>query len=255
MNDKLKEKIIDEFELQIAEINSHLSRKTGHFLISYLDKDILNLIIEHIENIKNIKFKHLKDFTESSRLEKNIIPIFYIKKRSKSFFNASIYNLMEISKKRLVIFTTQNSSLLDVFERRIRSRFSHKIVFIQYSKEFSGFIPPSFQNFNKHDIMKKYSIPKYEFINTLNILTSIHFAVLLLCRRNTVNYLDVASKFNRFVISVRELSKTNNSIVVSAFYDLLEYELIRENGEWVCDFEIVKSFIRENQPIYVQRLL
>lgn len=151
-------------------------------------------------------------------------------------------------------------------ERRIRSRFNHKIIFLPYLhsdtvRKILGLecISPNTiktcDKVIKEFLMKKYKVKKYELDDLYSLLPPLHLSILILCEKIPLSNINIVDEFRKFTLKCKVLKNTSEIDVMNAYFDVLDSDLIDKRGRFKQDFDLFKNFIKKNNPYYIKSLL
>ncbi|ORD97326.1 hypothetical protein HERIO_802 [Hepatospora eriocheir] len=227
------------------QINNYLSKSNSQLLITSTDKFLLNNILKEYINVRLSNYIEITDNKTINQIKGNPTYKYYI--LYLDYFNVSkfitnLYYLIELPQNNNchLILVTTNCQVLNLFEKRIRSRFENNIIFIKTksnskSDEITNFI-------NKYDL-KEYSV---SFI--LELLEPIHLFMIYLVNKYNISKKSIISKFKEY--SIQEFKSVSSIKILYSYYDLIEFKVISESGSILIDLTEYKNFIRSSSKLY-----
>lgn len=230
---QLKPQILDFYKKELTSIKE-LIKKESHFLIFCQDRYLLDLIINQF----NETFVNLD-------LEKNM---------------KKIYQYLE--SEDLKIFFSSRVTCIDEQERRNRSRFNHKIVYLKplslekYEK-LNGLaeeykIDFSVKHLFKRNLQLKYKIEDERIL--YDVLTPLHFVILSIYGKN-FDETNLKELSHYKIMQIKQLSKFDFpiQIIEKRIQELKDMGFFNKLVERKR-MEDLKNFVNSNCCLYLKEL-
>lgn len=276
---------IDKFEDLKELISSVFETEKGQCLIVGLDSALLSYA-------KNIIYKpgyeSIDVTTQKDESPENKIFFINLNETNSMIYQSLIYYYLELpsSYNCFVCLISNNCRCLDFFEKRVRSRFKNKIIFIPYLDVNEPIDPYLFyigtEKYNVQlflgeksqskckikdvtnssieqrfiqSLMNKYNLESYSLEFHMDLFNPIHFALIILSRKRKLKYKNCISLFREFIIPYNELKAISNNDIYFSFCDLLSSGFINSYGELIVDFSEIKDYISLKCPQYLKSML
>jgi origin recognition complex subunit 4 len=274
MEKKIQMAISKEFKKEITEITKLFNKSNGHMLLVGMDPYITGVVLDKV-----IHFGESRDITPI-RINRNIkkrressegLFIIHIDEHISSTYQKILYFYLELSKKRkncYVMFVSNSCLCLDSLEKRVISRFNHRMVFLSYisyktykllagskDSKYSYEVNPSIDELINNITRMKYGIRKVEIENIFELLNPIHFAILFVSTTKSVSIINVVSEFRKMASKANELGGTTEIGILNAYYDLVDFGMIDKRGRFASDHHGFVNFVKQRSPLYLRRLL
>lgn len=220
----------------LENILNLFDNQSDQFLIVGLDKDELNEVVDKI--IDNVEYKAVRVKGKKDTSPDGKLFIIDLENTASMSYQALLYYYLELPLHyNCFICLVSNSSLcLNSFEKRVRSRFKHKIFFIPKSKE--------------EEPVKNFSL-KFLF----EMFNPMHLALIILCHKKKISESNCYEMFKQMVLKANMLRSAAEYDILCCYYDLLECRIINKAGTVIVDYNEFKDFISKNAPLYVKDLL
>ncbi|ORD94216.1 hypothetical protein ECANGB1_1037 [Enterospora canceri] len=185
---------------------------------------------------------------------------------STSMQNQSLlYYYLELSLKHncFVCLTSTSVQCLNTFEKRVRSRFKHKIFVLGYEENKEA--DDELAHYKEHkslkqdteifEFHKKYKLEFYSVEFVCDLMEPLHFVILniLKKKKRRVKSNGIYEVFKE--ANVIELGCSDHMDVLYAYYDLMEFRLISDMGEILIDFCEYEEYVKANCAQFVRDLL
>lgn len=244
-------------ESNLTNIYQLLQNKAGQFLVLSPDEDLLEIASNMLA--KHSKYKIVRVIAE--RDQKPARKIFLINlhnKRSISYQSLLYYYLELPLRFNCFVGLFSSSSLcLNYFEKRVLSRFNHRIAFIPYFDSFpsGSYLHPSLQSIQNHQLIKKYDLEEFTLGFLFDLFEPLHIAMLVLSSKRKLKITNCISEFRNFVVHISELKGVSNTEIFNKYCDLQDSGMISQSGELLADISELKEFVQRNSPVYLKRLV
>lgn len=255
--------IINEYSKQFNIIKSFLELKNGNILFAAHDPLVLSTFISQIMEYAHSKGHVYKnDCTAASQIRDNVN--LYIINLDTYKDQRSLYAYLDRSRVSisLILYST-SVKCLDKLEKRVRSRFEHRVVFLpflnteQYAKYSCGENAcgnTSIASLCAKLLKSKHTIKDVCILDIYKILSMAHIAILILSKVKSVTNVNLIKEFKKFN-NQPALKAVENKFLSEAFSDLIDISLIDVRGGFSGDWEMLRKYILEVCPVYVQNLL
>ncbi|KAL6121655.1 hypothetical protein NUSPORA_01392 [Nucleospora cyclopteri] len=291
------------------EINSKKSRQ---FLIISPDELVLEETVEKIKKqvikedkrSKNerrspfIEFKWVGNVEKTEDASKCDNKVFIIELLTKTTmqYQSLLYYYLELPLKYncFIILLSNSSQCLNSLEKRVKSRFKHKIYSIKYcnieiienkseenvknkgvaseigiNSKTTDFLE-QLNHYNHYKLFKsgledfeiykfhiKYQLDFYSVEFICNLLENLHFVLLIVSFNTNIKSNTVIEDFKKFIVkyNVNEFKKIRNIDIMHSYYDLVEFKLIASNGESLIEKNEIRNYVINNCPLYLKKLI
>lgn len=268
IEERIDNVIRNEFSTQITEIQQLVAQKSTHFVLCYLDCWILKTVLLCVaekarRQICTIEAR--KDIAEA--VDKKCMLVVHIDKLKALSQQAVIYELLETSMRGTSLILVTNSCMaIDNLEKRVRSRLSHRTVFLKYlSAEAiqelvsdNGIVSstvPTCEVVLKEHLQRKYKIARYELGTLYAMLSPLHLCIVVMCAYRATKHTNAVEEFRKFTLTCKELKRVVSMDVLNAYFDVLNSGLVDKGGHFLADFDELKAFVRKKAPLYVKSFL
>ncbi|KAI5149199.1 hypothetical protein ENBRE01_0760 [Enteropsectra breve] len=232
-----------------------MKEKSNQFLIAGLDEALLM-------HLKNLIIEKSKYTAVSVRNEKDEDPegkIFFINLQDKTAmdYQALLYYYLELPLKHKchVCLITTSSLALASFEKRVRSRFKHRILFVPYFSEGDSPEEEGLMEKENKEITKKYGLEQFSLGFLLRLFEPIHFALVLMAINKKFKTSDCYTHYKRFAVNLNELKSAEQHHIYRCLYDLQGSGIISERGGILVDKNEIFNFIKTNCPLYLRKII
>lgn len=226
------------------------------------------------KNSKN-KITEISDFLNYTRInvinERDPSPdnkIFFIKLENKSsiMHQSLLYYYLELpmNSNCIVCLLSTSALCLNIFEKRVRSRFKNKIFFIPYlfNKDFNNkdsntninYVGPTVNAVKQHELLKSTNLDQFSLEFIFSLFNPLHFTIIFMAAKYKISAYDVFDHFQRFVVNINPIKKTNSISVLFAFYDLIDSQIISQSGKILIDMDELKDYVLKNCPQFIKNL-
>lgn len=274
------------YEPKIDQINDLFSEKSGQFMIVSPDLSILDCAICKLKKIQKYKFVEVK--RDKDQCPDNKVFIIRLSSTVSMEYQSLLYYYFELPLHYdcFICIVTNSSNALNLFEKRVMSRFKNRIFFFPYytantKKLDNEMATLSTANTNKLDsemltlstadtkiiihssmlaqkqdlIMKKYDLEPYSLPFILDLFEPIHIALIMISFSTRINLIKVHDQFKLAVLNTPELKKAKSIRVLQCAFDVIESGCVNEKGFPMIDFNEFKGFVNEKCPLYLKTLL
>lgn len=278
--EQVKKTVEEHFGEAIQEISKLVCNGGEHLLVCGLDPEIISIVTGMVK--KNVENSGMKAMEISSALQKDENPqgkVLFIKvgDSTSTSYQSLIYHYLEKTRELFCsLVLVSNSCLsLDGFERRVRSRFNHRVFFLpflplepyttvyktivaevdaeQITKQYG--INPSISVLLTRRIIEKYKLPEYSIDILYGLLNPIHITLIIMTTKKRIKYINCVSEFRMFVVNVNELKKIDGTEILFSFLDLVDSGIIDKDGELLVDPFGLKRHVMSNRPLYLKSLV
>ncbi|KAH9411751.1 hypothetical protein HK407_03g05010 [Ordospora pajunii] len=282
--------IQSDFCRTISEITALITRNSQHLLLCGVDPKIISTVTELIETHATSVGRDTVHIHSTSHKDQNPQgKVFFI--RISHCTTTSIQSLVYyyLHKSRTseccLILISDSCTALDAFERRVKSRFNHRVFFLgflcleSYTRLYFNAMgkhvssteeltdheknsvarlhhtDPSMATLEKTILAHKYSIPEYSIETLYNLLDSVHITLITIATKKRIKYTNCVSEFKAFTSGANELKKTNPIEIVFCFLDLINSGIIGIDGDLLIDVNCFKRYVINNRQVYLKALL
>jgi origin recognition complex subunit 4 len=276
--DVLRETVRECYKEQLREIKLLVEKGGEHMLICGLDAGILRMVVAIAEEYAmslQMEVQHISSAARSEDTENKVLVLDLPMNQS------LIYHYLERTRKSscCLVLTSTSCLCLESLEKRVKSRFNHRIFFfgflpeeayIQLHRRISGEradkstpeelkqvyrISPSVKALAKRIMMERYKIPQYTNAEFYRLLNPIHFALLILSKKRRIARTNVLDEFRRFTSRTSELKKAEDTEVIFYYIDLVEAGAIDKDGGLGLSWIELKDFISGHCPLFIRSLV
>ncbi|ADM11242.1 uncharacterized protein Eint_030980 [Encephalitozoon intestinalis ATCC 50506] len=274
-------KIVGEcFKETICEITRLIDKNGEHLLLCGPDQEILQAIVgvvkSHAEKISRTVVKVLPTTPKDESPDGKV---FFIDIEGEMPISRQLHVYHYLEKTRThpccLLLVSNSCTSLDRLERRIKSRFNHRIF-------FTGFLPfelyrtlhmqlaatdneeeiqrqynidPSISVLLKKIVLKKYSIPEYSIETLYSLLNPVHVALTMMAFKRRIKYISCVPEFRAFTSDANELRGVTNMEILFYFLDILDFGLIDREGVLLVDMSSFKKHVSGCRPLYLRNLM
>ncbi|KMV66471.1 hypothetical protein M970_031010 [Encephalitozoon cuniculi EcunIII-L] len=264
----------------IRETTRLLDRNGEHFLLCGLDPEVLLIVLGLVR-------------TYAERMNRTVVQVLPTTPKDenpggKVFFididgempmsrQLHVYHYLEKTRRHpcCLVLVSSSCTSLDRLERRVKSRFNHRVFFLGFLplgsykilyRKLTGAddeedvqrqytVNPSISELSKRAIMKKYRILEYSTETLYALLNPVHIALVLMAFRKRIKYINCVSEFRAFTSSVNELKGTTSMEILLYFLDILDFGLIDKEGALLVDACSFKRHVSSVRPLYLKSLM
>ncbi|KAM0672627.1 hypothetical protein CWI42_030950 [Ordospora colligata] len=282
--------IQSNFHNIISQITVLIERNNQHLLICGADSKIISTVVELIDAYAISVGRDTIHVHSASHKDQNPQgKVFFI--RIAQCITTSIQSLIYyyLSKSRTseccLILISNSCTSLDAFEKRVKSRFNHKIFFIGFislesyaylyfnaigkhissTKDLTDHekalvnrlysIDPGITTLEKNIITHKYNIPEYSIETLYSLFDSVHIALITIATKKRIKYINCVSEFKAFTSGIKELKKIDPMEVICSFLDLINSGIIGIEGDLLIDVNCFKRYVINNRQVHLKTLL
>jgi origin recognition complex subunit 4 len=274
----IREIISGCYSEQLCAIREMLGRRRGHLLVCGLDAEIIRTVIklagEHAESL-GMEVRHVTSLTKSGDVDNKVF-ILEITGSASLTSQSLIYYYLERTRSSCYLILSSSSCLcLEGLEKRVKSRFSHRIFFfgflpqkfyVQLYKRITKHedtqeiekwykINPSIELLVKKAMMQTYGIAEYTNAAFYELLSPVHLALLLLSSRKRIGRTVFLQEFRKFTSKTSELRKAEDTEITFYYIDLVEAGMIDKEGSLSVSLLEIKSFISGHSPLFIRKLM
>lgn len=249
----------------LNSVNNILRNKSDQFLLVGLDETILNLITNKMMENKN--FQHV--IVKNKDLDPdNKIFYIYLKNQSSLEYQSLLYYYLELPFKyncHICLIST-SCNCLSFFEKRVRSRFNNRIIFISNDTDSScttsknnkdDFNNTIYDNLMKKNnlLMNSYNLNNYSCNFIFDFLEPIHLVLIYISYTDKINVNDCYYQFLKVTKDIVEIKKADSFIVNNCMQDLTDFGIINYNGKYIWDYNEYRNYLIKKAPRYLKNLL
>ncbi|KAI5173294.1 origin recognition complex subunit 4 [Pancytospora epiphaga] len=260
----------------VKEISKVFKKEKGQFLIVGPDRTLL----DHLKEIIAVESGYTPVTVTRDRPSNPKNKIFFLNllPTQSIEYQSLLYYYLELPLKRrcFVCLISTSSMCLNTLEKRVLSRFKNFTFFVPYLesgllKEIPSedltktgtdcFLPkpsniiPSVEQRKKCEFMMKHGLVPFTVAFVLDFFEPIHFALIMAAKRYNITFLNVVSIFRKLTVNVNEMKGAEENQVLFCYYDLVDFGIISEQGSLIVDFGECHSFIINNCPLYIKKML
>lgn len=268
------------FRETVSEMARLVDRNGEHFLLCGLDQEILAMVAESLKRHAEKIGRTAVDILPTTPKDENPDgKVFFIDISHDMPMSCQlhIYHYLEKTRRHsccLVLVSTSCTSV-ESLERRIKSRFNHRVFFIGFlpfesyralysqltgidgdeeiQRQYS--IDPSISALSKKVVIKKYELPEYTIETLYTLFNPVHIALMLIAFRKRIKYISCVSEFRTFTSDVNELKGTTSMEILFYFLDILDSGLIDKEGCLLVDAYSFKKHVSSTRPLYLRNLM
>jgi len=240
----------------LAHIKKILKEGTGQLMVVGMDHGILSEIVGRLSTLTSyevVEAVNQKDFNPTAKLF-----ILRLENNSSIEYQSLIYYYLELcnTQKCMVCLVSTSSLALEFFEKRVRSRFKNRIVFVPYMSETSKFeIRPTLAAKDQQALMEKYQLRNYSSDVVFELFEPLHFVLLGVAFREALSAQKCNEQFKMAVTDTPELKRIPSSRILFGMMDLVDTGAINQKGEPCVDFNEFRSFVAGSCPLYLKKLI
>jgi hypothetical protein len=255
MDDSKLDNFLNPFVNQFEGV---FEKKSGQFMLVSPDESILNNLIKKIKKLKNYNFVNVKKDKDLS--PNNKVFLISLNSTSSMEYQSLLYYYFELPLHFdcFVCILTDLSNSLNIFEKRVMSRFKNKIFFIPYyipenSNKFS--IHSSIESQNREFLIKKYDFDQFSLKFLLDLFEPLHIAIIIMSFSHKINIVKVYDQFKLVVLNTPELKKASPIKVLRCALEVMESSVMSEKGTPLINYNEFKEYVRASCPLYLKLLL
>ncbi|KAG5859368.1 hypothetical protein KMI_07g12100 [Encephalitozoon hellem] len=268
------------FRNTISEITCLVDKNQEHFLLCGLDHDILSIVVGLVKRHAQKRNRTVVEVLPTTPKDENPDgKVFFIAVNDEMpiSFQLHIYHYLEKARKNscCLVLVSTSCTFLDRLERRVKSRFNHRVFFIGFlpfesykalyiqltgterseeiQRQYS--IDPSISALSKRIIAKKYGIPEYTIETLYSLFNPIHITLILIAFRRRIKYINCVSEFRAFTSDVNELRGVTSMEILSYYLDILDSGVIDKEGCLLVDSCSFKRHVSSTRPLYLKNLM
>lgn len=230
---------------------------SGQLMIVGMDTSILDGIVARLPTMtsyKVVRVKNQKDLDPDKKLF-----ILKLENNQSVNYQSLIYYYLELPNtyECTVCLVSTSSLALEFFEKRVRSRFKNKILFVPYigndDSKFS--VCTTVDARSQRNMMEKYKLVKYSHNTIFELFDPIHFVLLGIAFHEPLSIQTCNEQFKITIMDTLELKRVPTSKVMLGMIDLLDAGVINQAGQPCVDFGEFKAFVTNNCPVYLKQLI
>lgn len=241
----------------LSHVKEILDEGRGQFMVVGMDHGVLSEIVRRLPGLTSYRVVETvsqKDLNPADKLF-----VIRLENNSSIEYQSLIYYYLELANThRCTVCLVSTSSLaLEFFEKRVRSRFENRILFVPYMNGDAGRfeICSSIEAKSQRSLMEKYQLRRYSTDLVLELFEPVHFVLLGIAFRQPLSAQKCTGQFKMAVIDTPELKRTPPSKILFGMMDLLDAGAINQSGQPLVDFNELKAFVSENCPLYLKKLI
>ncbi|KAK6089893.1 hypothetical protein P3W45_001096 [Vairimorpha bombi] len=269
---------------EVKSIQKYLMDNTN-ILISSIDGYITSVVISEVSNFFIKKNWNIEFVVSKKDIKENTLVVINAEGNQSLSSSIFLYYYLELCEKKVckIILYSKSCLVIDNMEKRVRSRFSNQICIlksIERSKHLDlykylvkskkhSFLDSLTQldevNF-QYDVdpsvnvlvnllnMWEYKFEKFTINTAFSMLNNIHIAILILSSHKPLLSSTVVTEFKKFILRCKELKKSTNKDIFTAYCDIVDFGFINERGNLLFDVSDLKNYITSNSPQYIKKL-
>lgn len=278
--EEVREGVRDYFKETVEEIKKLVRKGGEHMLLCAMDPEITLIVAEEIE--RYARDSNMEVIFVGSATQKDTNPsgkVFFIRidPPMPTSYQSLVYYYLDITRECLCSLVLMSDSCLslDGLERRVRSRFNHRIFFFEFlplevyadlrnrligetnmdeiGKQHR--ILPTISSLNREITMKKYGITEYSMEMLYAILSPTHIALIIMITKKRIRYISCVEEFKMFTTNVNEFKRISSTEVSFYFLDLIDSGIVDKEGEILIDPLSFRKYVAANRPLYLRNLM
>lgn len=287
----------------LSQIASVFNQKSGQFMIVGPDRSILDYVIrqftksyysdeisssaeEVLSTYKTVFVTKNKDFQPDKK-----IFVLNLELTSSIEYQSLLYYYLELPLEYecFVCLISSSSQCINMFEKRVMSRFKNKIFYIPFfvsenekpssckaiqrgvedkleiksescsvsaaDIKLQRIIRNTQLTRQNLDLALKYKLEKFSSKFVLDLFQPIHIVLLTIAFYKKLNSKSCYQQFKQAVLNTPELKRADPVKILYCFFDLIDFRILNSSGCVLMDKGEFKEYVAKSCPLYIKKLV